>query len=138
MVCVDVQTSTCPILMCYMEFAWHRNGWMLIWKKKQQIIILCTRALKENESSRITVCVDAQKSICPILNCVIWRRITKHYTCAGFSAHETSNTTPVHVRALTNHTTLHLCRFERSQTTTPYTGAGSSARGAPNITPVQD
>ena len=43
-------------------------------------------------------------------------RTTKHYTCAGLSAREQPNTTPVQVRALTVHQTLHLRRFECSRT----------------------
>ena len=55
----------------------------------------------------------------------------------GQSAHESQNTAPVQVRALMNHQTLHLCKFERSRSTKHYNCAGSSAHEAPNITPVQ-
>ena len=59
------------------------------------------------------------------------------YTCARFSAQERSNTTPVHVRALTEHETLHLCMFERLRSTKHYTYADSSAQVAFGSTMAQ-
>ena len=53
------------------------------------------------------------------------------------TTHEPQNTTPVQVSALTNHQTLHLCKFERSRTTKHYTCACLSVREPPNTTPVQ-
>ena len=63
--------------------------------------------------------------------------ITKHYTCAGLSSHESPNITPVQVSALTRHQTVHLCGFERSRITRHYTCAGFSAQESPNTTHVQ-
>ena len=64
-------------------------------------------------------------------------KMLKEMSCACFSAHETPNTTPVQVRAFTEHQTLRLCKFERSRTTKHYTCAGFGAREQPNTTPVQ-
>ena len=66
-----------------------------------------------------------------------WRASKHSFQSARLSAREPPNTTPVQVSALANHQTLHLCRFERSQTTKHYTCAGFGAHEPPNTTPVQ-